>query len=91
MFGISQIRDIAEGWTNYALGKENELSEQRMKICRQCKLYNVETDRCDSRRCLNLKTNELVQVPGKDVICGCNCVMQAKTRLERAKCIMSKW
>ena len=46
MFGklLKQGKQIVEGWTNYALGKEQELSEARMKICRECPLYNKDTD-----------------------------------------------
>jgi len=28
------VKEIAEGWANYALGREKELSESRMVICR---------------------------------------------------------
>ena len=94
MFGINsfeQIKEIAEGWTNYALGREKELSESRMKICRECSLYNEKTDRCDSKRCYNKETGELKTYPEKGFICGCGCVLHAKSRLINAKCPMLKW
>ena len=94
MFGVNSIKQvgqIAEGWTNYALGREQELSEQRMKICRECPLYNSKKDTCDSKRCWDTKANKLTDMPGKDVICGCGCRLQAKSRLEKAKCPIKKW
>ena len=93
MFGINtqQVVDIAEGWTNYALGKERELSESRMKICKQCPLYNKEKDTCDSKRCWDTKNEKLVDYPGKSIICGCGCYMKKKSSLKRAKCVLNKW
>ena len=47
MFGISlnTIGQITEGWTNDFLGREQELSDMRMKICRECPLYDETADR----------------------------------------------
>lgn len=93
MFGklLKQGKQIVEGWTNYALGKEKELSEARMKICRECPLYNEQTDRCDSRRCYNKNTNTVTNIPDKNIVCGCGCVMKAKTRVLGSKCVLNKW
>lgn len=94
MFGINnwqQIKDIAEGWTNYALDRESELSEIRMKVCRKCPLYNNENDRCDASRCINVKTGKMEMGPGKDIVCGCNCYVSKKSRVLNAKCVLNKW
>ena len=94
MFGINsfeQVQEIAEGWTNDLLGREQELSDKRMAICRKCPLYNEKTDRCDSKRCYNTETGEITQYPGPNIICGCGCYLGPKTRSKRSKCPMSKW
>ena len=91
MFGVQQIKDIAEGWTNYALGKEKELSESRMKICRECPLYNNQKDTCDSKKCWDKVNQKLVEYPGKNIICGCGCYLSAKTKLPRATCVLNRW
>lgn len=94
MFGINsfhQVKEIAEGYTNWALGREDELSEARMKICRECPLYNEDTDRCDSGRGINIKTEELVKYPGKDIVMGCGCKMQPKSKSPSSKCVLNKW
>lgn len=94
MFGIndfSQFGQIVEGYTNYAFGKEEELSEKRMEICRKCPLYDEDTDRCSSKKCYNKKTGELSTVPDKGFICGCNCYMTKKSRVKNAKCVLNNW
>lgn len=96
MFGanitsIEQVGQIVEGWTNDLLGREQELSDKRMAICRECPLYNEKTDRCDGKRGINTKTGELVQYPGPDIIMGCNCYCLRKTKSKRAKCVLGKW
>lgn len=94
MFGINsfeQIGQIAEGWTNDFLGKEQELSDMRMKICRKCPLYNKETDRCDSKKCYNKETGELSTSPGNGFICGCGCYMAKASRVKNKKCVLGRW
>ena len=94
MFGINsfdQIGDIVEGYTNYALGKEDDLYEKRIKICRQCPLYNKEKDKCDSKKCWDKINKKLVDYPGKDIICGCGCIMSKAGRATSKKCVLGKW
>ena len=94
MFGINsvnQVKQIAEGWTNYALGREQELSESRMKICRECPLYNEEKDTCDGKRCWDKVNQKLVDYPGKNIVCGCNCYMSAASKSRSKKCILDRW
>ena len=94
MFGINsvqQVKEIAQGYTNWALGKEEELSQERMKICKECPLYNVSKDKCDGSRGINTKTGEIVKYPGKDVVMGCGCYLNKKTRVMSAKCVLNKW
>lgn len=94
MFGenvLEQVGQIAEGWTNDFLGKEQELSDMRMKICRKCPLYDEEKDRCSSKRCYNKETGELSTAPEKGFICGCGCFISKKSRVRNAKCVLGYW
>lgn len=94
MFGINsveQLGQIAEGWTNDLLGREKELSESRMKICRECPLYNSEKDTCDSKRCWDKEKEKLVDYPGKNVVCGCGCFVKKASRVPSKKCVMNRW
>lgn len=96
MFGAEinswdQVKQIAEGWTNDLLGREQELSEKRMAICRECPLYNEKTDRCDGKRCIDKITGEITSTPSKSSICGCQCLMKKKTKSPRSHCTRGLW
>lgn len=97
MFGINnveQVKQIAEGWTNYAFGREKELSESRMKICKECPLYTVKKGIgavCDSKKYYNPETRELSDLPKPGFIGGCSCKLEAKTRTLRASCPIKNW
>lgn len=91
MFGKYDIGQIATGWANDFLGREQELFESRMKICRECPLYNEKNDRCDASRCINTETGEMAMGPGKDIVCGCNCYMSKATRVPQKRCVRGLW
>lgn len=88
---VKQVKQIAEGWANDLLKRENELYESRMKICRKCPLYDEESDRCDAKKCYNPKTGEIASHPFPGAICGCNCYMSKKTRVPESHCVLNKW
>lgn len=93
MFGINNVSDIVKGHYNEITNKENELYETRIEICKQCPLCTNSSIGyiCNSSKCINIKTGELVYAPGKDIACGCGCRLSAKTRLPNAKCVLNKW
>ena len=93
MFGINSVSDIVAGHFNEITNRENELYETRIEVCKKCPLYSESKlgPICDSSKCLNIKTNELVYGPGKDITCGCGCRLNAKLRLKNAKCVLEKW
>lgn len=95
MFGINsfdQIGDIVEGHYKEITDKENELFEQRIKICKNCPLYSDKLGGiCDSKKCWDIIKNTPESFPGKNIICGCGCRLPAKLRLKNAKCVLNKW
>ena len=96
MFGIEstdQLKQIAEGWTSYALNREEELFESRMKICKECPLFghNALGDVCDSKKCYNPETGETSSTPGKGFTCGCGCKLAAALRVKAKKCVLNRW
>jgi len=95
MFGINsfeQVGDIVEGHIKELVRQENDLANKRLAICRKCPLYSDSLGgKCDNRKCFNTVENKLVNFPGKNVICGCGCRLQAKTRLANSKCVLGKW
>jgi hypothetical protein len=91
MFGIN-TRDVIKGHVNELLGRERDLSETRMRICRSCPLFtDIMGGICDSKKCVDKTTNKLQYAPGENTICGCSCRLEAKSRLKKAKCVLDKW
>ena len=94
MFGVNSFKqagDIAKGWANDLLGREQELHDLRMAVCKECVLYDPNSKRCNSKKCYNPETGEIRQFPGKGFICGCNCFMEKKSRVPSARCVLNKW
>jgi hypothetical protein len=91
MFGIN-VGQVVRGHINEITKQEQELSEQRMKICKQCPLFTDSMGGiCDSKKCLNIETGKLQSYPSNGYTCGCACRLNAKTRLRNAKCVLNKW
>lgn len=91
MFG--QIMDIAQGHYNEFTNKEQELSQKRLKICKECPLYteSILGPMCDSKKCYDPDSKVISTLPESGFICGCGCRLKAKTTLEHAKCVLNKW
>lgn len=69
-------------------------SEERLKICSQCKLMTMYPEygpRCDSSKYMNKITGEISRVPKQGWIRGCNCWLKIKTKNPSAKCVAGKW
>lgn len=86
------IRDIVEGHINEAANKNETLSEYRMGVCKECPLYKESTmgPLCNNRLYMNME-GEVSTKPLPGYTKGCGCRLNAKTRLERAKCAHGKW
>lgn len=87
------MKDIIKGHLNEWLGKEDELSESRLAICRACPLYVNSTLgwRCNPNLYLNPDTMEVKEQPESGFIPGCNCRLEAKTRVPEAHCPTGQW
>lgn len=91
---FEQIKQIASGWKKSLLNEEEELSKKRTAICKQCPLYTNDAvfhGKCDSGKCFDTKEMKLVPSPGPNIVCGCGCKIDAKSRLKNAKCVLNKW
>jgi hypothetical protein len=88
------IGQIVEGSYNNLTNKKEELYNERMKICRECKLMKMKGafgEICNPRLYLNPDTNEVSKTPQEGFYRGCGCVLGSKTRVLRAKCPAKKW
>ena len=86
--------DIIDGHLKELFNKEEDLSKQRVNICKSCPLYKIDSilgGICNSKLYLNLETNQVSTYPRKGYYNGCGCRIQAKSRLITAKCPLNKW
>lgn len=91
---MGQIIDIINGHVNEALGKNEEIKDQRMEICKKCPLYK-DTPMgpvCNPRLYISeLDKTTVIDRPRIGYKRGCGCRLNAKTRLQNSKCIVNKW
>jgi len=88
------MKDIIEGHLKELFNKEEDLSKQRLTICKSCPLYKIDHllgAICNSKLYLNPDTNQTSTYPRQGYTNGCNCRLSAKSRLITAKCPLNKW
>lgn len=87
------LKAIIDGHAKEALGLNQDISEQRMEICRECPLYKqtVMGPVCNSKLWLDTITGEVSDVKRPGYKSGCGCRLQAKTRLSYTHCPVGKW
>lgn len=87
------MKDIIKGHYNELFGKEDDLSKERMAICHNCPLLIWSTLgwRCNSNLYLDPITLEVSEQPKEGFIPGCNCRLEAKTRVPENHCPVGKW
>lgn len=87
------VTDIIKGHLNEVLNVNQELSEMRFKICRNCPLYIKKSygEVCNNELFLNPNTNEILHYPNNGFYRGCGCRLSAKTTLPTAHCPANKW
>lgn len=87
--------DIIKGHFNELFGMEDELSEARLAICKNCPLFNpdhpIKGLECNPKLWLNPDTGEVSESYQEGMKNGCGCRLAAKTRVDDAKCPLGKW
>lgn len=87
------VRQIAEGFYNNLVKKEEDLHKKRIDICKKCPLWKIDSvwgPICNP----SLYINENNEISNKNIIGyikGCGCVLNSKTRVPDSKCIINKW
>lgn len=84
---------VIQGHWNELLNRENDLSESRLIICRECPLFknSVVGIICNKELTLNPITGEVDTENKPGFYRGCNCRLEAKTRNVGAHCPANKW
>lgn len=87
------VSQIVEGTLKNIFNIDEELSKERLKVCRKCPLYIKDFELgaiCNHRLYINEK-DEVSDRPKVGFKKGCGCLLRAKTRVTNAKCIINKW
>lgn len=87
-----EIGNIIKGHVNEVLNKNGDISKQRMQICLECPIYSTRFGgQCNGKLYLNPKTNDISLERKQGYFKGCNCRLNAKTRIKAEKCPAGKW
>ena len=87
-------KNIIDGHVNEAIGNNQSLYEERMKICKECGLYKetMMGPICNPKLYISVKDKTTISnTPKVGFKRGCSCRLSAKTRAKFAKCIVEKW
>ena len=86
------IFDIANGHVKEVLNLNQNLSNNRLKICYSCPLYSSKLGgTCNNKLWLNVNTGDVSMENKSGYKRGCGCRLLAKTRLPNAICPVGKW
>ena len=87
------LKAIIDGHVKEALGSNQDISDVRMQICRECPLYKQTAmgPVCNSRLWLNKDTGQVSNISKPGFKNGCGCRLNAKTRLSYTHCPLNKW
>ena len=87
------LKQIITGTANELLGRNQDLWEVRMNICKKCPLFEESGFglRCNPSLYLNPETGDTSSVSKANYYRGCGCRLEAKTRCTDCKCPASKW
>lgn len=87
-----EVNDIIQGHWNNLIGKNSDISENRLKICYACPLYSKKLGGvCNNKLWLNVTTGDVSTIQKDGYKKGCGCVLKAKTRVATAQCPLNKW
>ena len=86
------IRDIIDGHIKELFDQNNKLFKDRMDVCKKCPLYisTISGPICNSKLWIN-KDNVTSKTKTDGFVRGCGCRLNAKTRVEKGRCIILKW
>lgn len=86
------ILDIANGHIKELLNLNQDISNNRLKICYSCPLYSKKYGGlCNNKLWMNPNTGDVSTEKKIGYKNGCGCRTLAKTRLVNAQCPLNKW
>lgn len=87
------VGKIIEGTINNLLNKEDDLYQERISICRKCKLIKQDKlfgEICNPSLYMNPITLEISDVPKPGFQHGCGCVLRSKCRVRETNCPLKR-
>ena len=88
------LNAILSGHTNELLGLNINISQARLKVCKQCPLYKrsiILGEICNSKLWYNIETGDISTIEKDGYVRGCGCRLRAKTTVPNEKCPLNKW
>lgn len=87
-----ELGNIIQGHWNEVIGRNKDISEQRLNICYSCPIYSARLGGlCNNKLWLNPNTGDVSTTKKEGYKNGCGCRLQAKTKLPNAVCPLGKW
>ena len=90
---MSVIGQIATGFFNNLTNKEEDLFNERIKLCGSCKLLKEDKifgEMCNSDLNIDPKSGETSTTKKQGFTNGCGCVLRSKTRVKNAHCPIAR-
>lgn len=89
---VKQGKQIAEGWINDAIGRNVDIGEERMQICKSCPLFKTTFGgQCNPKLWLDPDTGGVSTKSRDGYYKGCGCALLKKTKVRYAHCPAHKW
>ena len=88
------LNAIINGHVNEALGKNQNLYDKRIAICKECPIFSIKSvigPVCDSKKWYNPKTGQISNVSKVGYKHGCGCALNRKAKLPYSICPLGKW
>lgn len=87
------LKEILKGHLKEMTNDNQELFEERMKICKECPLFKLTKTGpvCNSQLYLNTTNGLVYSTEGPNRTRGCGCRLNAKARLNESICPANKW
>ena len=88
-----EIGQIIEGNVNRFFGLNQDISEQRMRICKRCPLFKIKFGEaiCNNKLYYDVNTGDISTTPKDGYKNGCGCILKSKTAATDARCPVNKW
>lgn len=83
--------NIIEGHIRELIKSNEEISQERLLICKKCSIVKLKSLICNNNLYVNPYNNHFSITQKEGYYKGCGCRLKAKTTLINEKCPAGKW